>query len=122
MTIFDKNTFENMFIEFIQHNQSIPSPWGMSEFEEVATDNISVFFAAWFDTKTITTPDFYGDYIDAYICWKDFGHHIVCTKRSFSMIHDGNEQKNYFSNFLVSLIVHHYLHFQKAVALKREKN
>ena len=49
-----------MYAIFTQHDQDIPSPWGMPAFEVVDMEKQADFFAEYMEFESVVTPDFSG--------------------------------------------------------------
>ena len=67
---FEDSTFDEFHAYFTQHDQDIPSPWGMPAFEIVETDKLAGFFVNYDEFETITVPDFTGERVSAYLNMK----------------------------------------------------
>ena len=64
---FEDCTFDKMHVIFTQHQQAIPSPWGMPGFELVNILHPAEIFINYDNFETITTPDFTDERVDSYI-------------------------------------------------------
>ena len=87
-------TFDEFHAYFSQHDQDIPSPWGMPAFEIVEDDNFAEFLVTYNDYDTLATPDdFTGERMRAYIDHKRLCACLVCMSHAFPGI---DEEKDYF--------------------------
>ena len=68
-------TFDEFHAYFSQHDQDIPSPWGMHAFEIVEDDNFAEFLVTYNDFDTLATPT--TSLVNACVCTlttRDFVH------------------------------------------------
>ena len=83
---FDDDTFDAFYPQFTQHDQAIPSPWGMPAFEMVDFEDPVAICNVYenFDTYiTLATPEFEGKRVDSYIQLRDTASHLTMLARAF---------------------------------------
>ena len=56
-----------MYIPVTYLDQAVPSPWGMSAYEEFEQSNLSDFFFNWNEANTVLTSDFLGKRVASYV-------------------------------------------------------
>ena len=86
---FDDVSFDSFYVDFTQHEQAIPSPWGMPAFENIDVAAPSVFLLDHSTFKSITTPDFTGSRVNSYIKLRDICCHLRMIDSAFSSPKDG---------------------------------
>ena len=80
---FDDSTFDKFHVEFTQHDQNIPSPWGMPAFEIVDLANPASFFVNYDEFETVTLPDFTGDRVRSYMDLKETSSYARSLANAF---------------------------------------
>ena len=80
---FDDDTYDAIYVDFTQHNQSIPSPWGMPDFSDFDLLDVAGFFCNWETYEVVTAPDFSGESVESYIRWKDVSKYLTYIQRAF---------------------------------------
>ena len=72
-------------------DQAIPSPWGMPAFELLDLSCPASFFIDYENFNTITTPDFNGERVEAYVKLKDIASHTRYLVRAFPAARNDEE-------------------------------
>jgi len=83
---FENLTFDKFHALFTQHEQAIPSPWGMPVYEIIAFDStksICDFIVNYENYEIITSPDFIGQRFEKYIEVCDIASHLQCVQLAF---------------------------------------
>ena len=91
--LFEDTSFDAMFVLFTQEDQAIPSPWGMPAFELENLCDPAEFLMNYSTFELVSTPDFTGSRVDAYIDFRDLCVRLSFIERAFPSSKDGN---NYF--------------------------
>ena len=89
--LFLNKAFDAIFSTFTQHNQAIPSPWGMPVFEVVDFENPSNFIMEYVTYKSVVTPDFSSARVDSYIDLCNLCKHLDHIQLAFPNANNDNE-------------------------------
>ena len=101
-----------MYDPFTQHQQAIPSPWGMPAFEIVDVINPADFFINYDNFESITTPDFTGDRVHSYLRLRNIATHVGYLSRAFP---SPAQNETYFEQCLVEFNIEALSSFQRKV-------
>ena len=80
---FQDCTFDECFVYFSQHDQDIPSPWGMPAFECIDQIDPSGCFVDFDSWESVKTPDFTGERVRSYIDLRNMASQLVQLSTAF---------------------------------------
>ena len=80
-----------MFVLFTQEDQAIPSPWGMPAFELENLCDPDKFLMKYSTFKSVSSPDFTGSRVNAYIDYQNFCVRLSFIEREFLSKKDNND-------------------------------